>query len=158
MTCTWRRLLVLAAAGAGAPRAAAAQQVRELGVNGLLTTADPTLLAAGLYGALRPTRHVRVAVTVVGGSAEGSAAGRGELSVHFVTAPRRTRGPGLYLAGGIAGVVGPADRGYIVAAIGLEDRPGGRSGWAVEAGVGGGLRLIAGWRWRRFPRGWAGGQ
>ncbi|HET7599168.1 MAG TPA: hypothetical protein VFK09_02690 [Gemmatimonadales bacterium] len=145
---------MLAAAGAGAPRPAAGQQVRELGVNGLLTTADPTLVAGGVSGALRASRHFRIALAVVGGRAGGSAAARGELAAHFLTAPRRARGPGLYLAGGVAGVVGPADRGYIVAAIGLEDRPGARSGWMIEAGVGGGLRLMAGWRWRRFPAGW----
>lgn len=152
MTFGWRRL-ALAAAVAGAPRPAAGQQIRELGVNALVATADPTLVGGGVYGALRPSRHFRIALTLVGGAAEGSAAARGELAAHFMTSPRRTRGAGLYLAGGVAGVVGPADRGYIVAGFGLEDHPGARSGWVLEAGVGGGVRVLAGWRWRRFPPG-----
>jgi hypothetical protein len=84
-------------------------------------------------------------------------AGRAELVAQALTAPTRTRGAQVYVGGGIAGVVGPADRAYIVLLAGVESRPGARSGWAVEIGVGGGLRLSAGWRWRRFPAGWLGG-
>jgi hypothetical protein len=61
---------------------------------------------------------------------------------------------GAYLAGGVAAVGGPADRGYLVLAAGIEDRPGARSGWFLEAGVGGGARLAAGYRWRWFPDWW----
>ena len=60
----------------------------------------------------------------------------------------------MYLAGGIAGVGGPEDEGYLVLAIGIEHRPGARSGWFVEGGVGGGARVAAGYRWRRFPAWW----
>ena len=54
-------------------------------------------------------------------------------------------------AGGVAAVGGPVDEGYLVLALGLEGRPGGPDGWFVEAGVGGGARLAAGWRWRQWP-------
>lgn len=153
MTCAWRSLLALAA-GAVLPLAASAQQVRELGVQGIVTTAAPVLVAGGLYGAVRPSRHTRVALTLTGGEAGGSAAGRGELVAQALAMPTRTRGAQVYVGGGIAGVVGPADRAYIVVLAGLEGRPGARSGWVLEVGVGGGLRLSAGWRWRRFPPGW----
>jgi hypothetical protein len=33
-------------------------------------------------------------------------------------------------------------------------RPGAAWGWFVEAGVGGGARLSAGYRWRWFPNWW----
>ncbi|HEU4649610.1 MAG TPA: hypothetical protein VFS33_11160 [Gemmatimonadales bacterium] len=150
MTCGWRSLLALAA-GAAMPPAASAQQVRELGIQALVTTAEPTLVAAGLYGALRPSQHTRVALTLTGGEADGSLAGRAELAVHALAAPARRRGAQLYAGAGIAGVVGPADRGYIILLAGIEGTPGGRSGWVLEVGVGGGLRVSAGWHWRR-PR------
>ena len=38
----------------------------------------------------------------------------------------------------------------VVLTLGLEARPAARDGWFVEAGVGGGARLAAGYRWRRF--------
>jgi hypothetical protein len=41
-----------------------------------------------------------------------------------------------------------------VLAAGIEGRPGAASGWFLEAGVGGGARLSAGYRWRWFPRWW----
>jgi hypothetical protein len=54
----------------------------------------------------------------------------------------------LYGAGGVAVVGGPVEQGYLVLTLGLEDRPAARAGWFVEAGVGGGARLAAGYRWR----------
>jgi hypothetical protein len=79
--------------------------------------------------------------------------GRGELLGHFHLAPEERRKPGFYLAGGIAGVVGAVRRGYLVLTAGLESDPAGGSGWAIEAGIGGGVRLGLGYRWRRFSRG-----
>ena len=51
-------------------------------------------------------------------------------------------------------VEGPVDRGYLVLTVGLENALPRRSGWAVEAGVGGGVRVLLGyrWRWLRPPR------
>jgi hypothetical protein len=57
----------------------------------------------------------------------------------------------VYGAGGVALAEGPVDQGYVVVTLGIEGRPGGRSGWFAEAGVGGGARLAVGYRWRRFP-------
>jgi hypothetical protein len=148
MTSSWRSLLALAA-GAAVPPAASAQQVRELGVQGIVTTAEPTLVAGGIYGAVRPSRHTRVALTLTGGEAGGSLGGRAELVAHALASPGRRRGAQVYGGAGIAGVVGPADRGYIVLLAGVEGNPAGRSGWVFEVGVGGGLRLSAGWHWRR---------
>ena len=42
----------------------------------------------------------------------------------------------------------------LVLLVGIESRPGGQGGWFVEAGIGGGARLAAGYRWRRLPPGW----
>lgn len=145
MTCIWRSLPILALAWAGP---AAAQGVREAGVQALVTTASPALGMGGLYAAVRPSLRTRIAVTLGAGVSDGRAAGRGELLAHFLLSPTATAGPGVYLGAGVAGVAGPVDQGYVVALVGVEAAPAGGSGWALEAGVGGGLRLTAGWRWR----------
>jgi len=146
MSSTWRSLAL--AAAAAIPVSLSAQQVREVGIQTLLTSSDPALVTGGLYAAVRVAARARIAVTLGPGVSDGRLAGRGELLAHFLLSPGATTRPGVYLGGGIAGVVGPVDQGYVVALAGLEAPPGRRSGWVVEAGVGGGLRLTAGWRWR----------
>jgi hypothetical protein len=145
MTSIWRSLPFLATAWAGA---AAAQATYEAGGQALVTTANPALLTGGVYAAVRPSPRFRIAATAGAGVSDGRAAGRGELLAHFLLGPTAAAGPGVYLGGGVAGVVGPVEQGYVVALIGIEATPGGRTGWALEAGVGGGVRLTTGWRWR----------
>jgi hypothetical protein len=139
-----------------AVRPAAAQRAMELGVVAIGTAADPALLVAGITGALRTSRRTRVSAAVGAGASGGDAAWRGELLAHFLLAPTRRSGAGVYGAGGVAVVGGPVDQGYLVLALGLEGRPGARAGWFVEAGVGGGARVALGYRWRRLPAGWPG--
>lgn len=139
-----------------APAAAGAQAVREFGVIGAATASDPALVAAGVYGALRTSLRTRGSIAGMLGASEGEAAWRAELLMHFLLSPTRERGVGAYGAGGIGVVGGPADRSYVVLTIGIESRPAAPSGWFVEAGVGGGARAAAGYRWRRFPAGWPG--
>lgn len=139
-----------------AARPAAAQRVTELGVVAIGTAADPGLLVGGITGALRTSLRTRVAAVVGAGGSAGDLAWRGELLAHFLLAPTRRDGAGVYGAGGVAVVGGPVSQGYLVLAIGLEGRPGARAGWFVEAGVGGGARLALGYRWRRLPAAWPG--
>lgn len=141
--------LLIAALPAGT-RPAAAQQVGELGVLGMATASDPALVVGGVYGALRTSLRSRMSAAATVGRSGGEVAWRGELLAHFLLNPTLRRGAGLYGAGGVAVVGGPVDQGYLVLALGLEARPGSRSGWFVEAGVGGGARLAAGYRWRRW--------
>lgn len=142
----WSALLALLVA---TPLSAQRPPVRrEVGVVALSTLADPALLGGGLYAALRPGRNARLAAVAVLGRRGSETVGRGELLAHFLLAPRRVRGVGLYALGGVAGVVGRGTRGYLVLGAGLESAPGRRAGWALEGGVGGGVRLTAGWRWR----------
>jgi hypothetical protein len=144
-------LLAVAAALAATPLAA--QQGKELGIQAVVTTSNPTLVVAGLYGGIRTSSRTRVSVSAGAGFSSGDAAFRGELLGHFLLSPYRRQGAALYFAGGVAGVRGPVDRGYVVLTAGLEDRPGADSGWALEAGVGGGVRLTLGYRWRWLPEG-----
>lgn len=121
---------------------------RELGLQVLATIADPVLAGAGLYAAIRPGGNARVALTLTAAERDRQLAGRGELLAHFLLNPNRTRGVGIYGLGGVAALVQHRTRGYLVLGVGLETAPGRRSGWAVEAGAGGGVRLTAGWRAR----------
>jgi hypothetical protein len=148
-------LALFLAAPPGGATAAAAQQVRELGVMGIATASDPGLVVGGVSAGLRTSRRTRVSVAAGVGASDGGLAWRGELLAHFLLSPRRRHGAGLYGAGGVAAVGGPVEQGYMVLTLGLEGRPGAPSGWFVEAGVGGGARLAAGYRWRRFPAWWA---
>ena len=148
-----RWLSAVAALAAAAP--ADAQQVNELGIQAIGTLSDPALAVGGIYAGWRPTKRARISGGLGLGGSEGEVAWRGELLGHFLLAPTRREGAGVYLAGGIAAVGGPADQGYLVLVAGLESRPGAASGWFLEAGVGGGPRVSAGWRWRWFPRWWS---
>ena len=148
----WPRILApvaLALAPAIAPGAVGAQQARELGIQGVVTAEGPAFIAGGLFGAVRTTRRMRIAATASVGGAGGETAWRGELLGHFLLNPGTRRAPGFYAGGGVA-LAGPEERGYVVILVGVEGTPGGRSGWALEAGLGGGFRAAAGYRWRWF--------
>jgi hypothetical protein len=123
---------------------------------GIATAADPSVVAGGVYAALRTSLRTRISAAAAIGASGGETAWRGELLGHFLLNPTRRDGVGLYGAGGIAVVGGAVDQGYLVVTLGLEARPGARSGWFVEAGVGGGARLAGGYRWRHPAAGWAG--
>jgi len=142
----------VALALAGAPPALQAQAVRgyEGGLQGLALLEDPAWLGGAMYGAWRPGGGARLALTIGAGSSDGRLSGRGELLAEFLLSPGRRSGVGFYGLGGVAGVVGPRAQGYLVVGLGLESAPGTGSGWAIEAGVGGGVRVAVGWRWRRL--------
>lgn len=134
---------------AATPVAAQSRSPRyEFGLVALTVVRSPTYIGGGLYGAVRPGGNARFALSLVPGGAGGKGLARGELLAHFVLNPRQQRGIAPYGLGGLAGVTGNKTAGYLVLGVGLESAPGRRSGWALEAGVGGGVRLTAGWRWR----------
>lgn len=149
MTSTWVRRAALALALTSIPDAGAAQRARELGLHAIFTAQEDELFAAGLYGAVRTTRRTRLALTAAAGSAGGEFAARGEVLGHFLLSPGST-GAGVYGGGGLAGITGAADEGFVVLLLGIEQAPGGRAGWYLEGGLGGGLRIAAGYRWRSF--------
>jgi hypothetical protein len=126
-------------------------QGRELGFGAIGTVSDPALAVGSLYAALRTSSRTRVSGSLGVGVSGDELAWRGELLGHFLFSPEDRRKPGFYFAGGVALVDGPFRRGYLVLTLGLEARPSGSSGWAVETGVGGGFRLAVGYRWRWFP-------
>jgi hypothetical protein len=149
MRYLWRELLPLGVA-LTTPEVGAAQRIRELGAQAIVTTSDPVLVVAGGYGAIRTAGRARVSASLGVGISEGELAWRGELLGHFLLSPEELREPGFYFAGGVAAVEGPVSRGYLVLTLGVEESPRARSGWALEAGIGGGFRLALGYRWRRY--------
>jgi hypothetical protein len=133
-----------------AARPGAAQQTWEAGIQsiGAFPLSRPAAIVAGGYGGWRGSERTRISAAGAVGIAGQKFAWRAEALVHFLFSPNEARRPGLYLAGGIAAAGGTSTRGYLVATLGLDQRPRARTGWAVEAGVGGGIRLAAGYRWR----------
>ncbi len=146
MPLPWPELL-LAGALIGV-RPLAAQQGKEVGVQVVATASDPALAVAQLYAGVRTSARTRLSAAAGAGLSSGDPAFRGELLGHFLLSPNQREGPGFYFAGGVAAVGGPVDRGYLVLTVGLEDRPAAASGWGVEVGVGGGVRVMLGYRWR----------
>jgi hypothetical protein len=146
MPLPWPELL-LAGAVIGI-RPLAAQQGRELGLQVLATASDPALAVAGVYAGVRTSARTRLSASAGAGLSSGDLAFRGEVLGHFLLSPNQREGPGFYFAGGLAAVEGPVGRGYLVLTLGLEDRPAAPAGWGVEVGVGGGVRVMLGYRWR----------
>ncbi|HWN19633.1 MAG TPA: hypothetical protein VNO19_12020 [Gemmatimonadales bacterium] len=146
MPLAWPELLLAGSLVGAAPLAA--QQGKELGVQAVGTASDPALAVAGVYGGLRTSVRTRASVAAGLGASADQLAFRGEVLGHFLLSPNKRVGPGFYFAGGVAAVAGPVERGYLVLAVGLEDRPAAASGWGIEVGVGGGLRVLLGYRWR----------
>lgn len=108
----------------------------------------------GPRAGVRSIGGTRLALSAGAGFRDDRWAGRGEVAVEYVLSPRASKRASVYLGGGLAGVVGGGKGGYLMAYVGLERNPGLGSGWAIEAGLGGGVRLRAAYHWRHFPKGW----
>jgi len=152
MTLRWVRtaanLLALVGLGAGAVQA---QKGIEGGVHALATFADFDFAGGGGHLGFRPGGRTRFTIAASPGVIQEEFALRGEGTAQFLLNPGSRR-RGFYAGGGIAGLAGPVDEAYLLVVLGLETSPGGRSGWVVETGIGGGVRLLVGYRWRRLRR------
>jgi hypothetical protein len=153
MPCPWDKLLVLVWT-LTSTTPGRAQVVGEIGIQGVATASDPAAGVAGAYGAIRTSGRTRVSAYVGAGTSDGDFAWRTEALGYFLLSPDRRRGWGPYIAGGLATIGGSVGRGYMVLTVGAEERPRSSSGWVAELGIGGGVRLGLGYRWRRFPRTW----
>lgn len=148
MSCGWPRASAAFLLLAALPPALAAQG-REAGASAFLTTARTTTAGMLLHLGVRPGGSApRLALGLGGGGAEGQLVGRAELVAHLLLPHDPGAAVAFYAGGGVAGVTGPERAGWLVVLAGMETHPGGRAGVALEAGVGGGLRLAAGWRRR----------
>ena len=115
----------------------------------------PAVGVAGLGFAWRDAGRTRIGFALGAGAAEGKrAAGRVELAWHFLLDPAQRKKLTVYGGGGIAaGIVrGDRARAWLQLTLGAETAPAGSHGWFVEAGVGGGVRVATGLRWRTRAR------
>ena len=125
----------------------------EAGAGVALAVARHTMAGVEVGAGYRPGGQSRVALSVAGGSEDGRAAVRAQLTAQFLITPTARRGAGLYggLGVAIAGRRGAPGRGYLALLVGLEATPGARAGgWYTELGLAGGVRVAAGWRGRWF--------
>ena len=78
---------------------------------------------------VRPPGRTRISLAASAGDLEGVAAGRVEGLLSFHLNPGKERGFSPYSAAGLAAnVTRHATRGYVEVLLGLEERPGRRSG------------------------------
>lgn len=129
----------------------------ELGVGGLATWAHRDFYGAGVEVGLRPSGEGRVTFSASGGSVDGNAGIRAEATAQFLVTPSAKTGVSPYAGVGIAYIGSRAyhGTGVLVVLLGCESAAGRRHGWFGEVGLGDGLRVRVGWRWRHFPGWWA---
>jgi hypothetical protein len=143
VTLGWATVLL-----AGASRLEA-QLRHEIGVQVTGTTGRPAALVVGPAWAWQPGARDRLVLHAGVGGSEHQVAFRGEALWQFRFEPSATKGVGLYLGAGLAAQTAESTHGWIVATLGFESRPAAAEGWILEAGVGGGFRLVLGYRWRK---------
>ncbi len=135
-----------------APPAARAQGVQEGQAWAVAVASRPGLYAAGVGLAWRNDGRLRIAPSVaMGAYGDGRFGGRADLAVHFLLDPWKQSGAAVYGGGGFSLAMGDTrsrTAAYAMLVIGVESAPGGRGGSFVELGVGGGVRLAVGYRWR----------
>jgi len=134
-----------------APLRLSAQKGHEFGIQSAATFAGFTFVGGGVHAAVRPGGRARFALSVSAGAIRDRFTVRGEVVGHFLLNPTSQRRE-IYAGGGLAGVSGGLDEGYLLLVIGLESKPGGRAGWMIETGIGGGVRVVVGYTWRSMKR------
>jgi hypothetical protein len=99
----------------------------------------------------------RFALGTAVGDYDGVVGVRVQATAQLLLRPGDRTGVGPYAGLGLAfaGAEATHGAGYLTAVIGVEVAPGRATGWYGELGLGGGVRLAAGRRWRRLPPGWS---
>jgi len=133
----------------GAAHRAAAQRPVDFRVVSVGTVTARRYVGGGAGASIALGARLRLGALATLGHSAGGLATRNELMVTFHLTPYRRRGPAAYAGAGaalLADAGGTAE--YMVLVLGLEAHPGRAAGWFLEGGVGGGVRLAAGYRWR----------
>jgi len=114
----------------------------------LVLARDSSVVAAGLGAGLRFGRGLRLGATAgTGWMAPDVWMGRAELIVAYHLYPVRPLRAGWYVGGGVAAELARGQvAGLIQALFGVEARPWRGGGLFAEVGVGGGVRVAAGYR------------
>lgn len=137
--------------GALAPGPAHAQGSHELQVQALAIASRPLFAGAGLGYAWRDEGRTRWQTAATVGTLDGKGvAGRADLAWHFLLDPSKRRGGAVYGGAGVSVLAGDGRvTPYVMLVLGTERAPGSGGGTFLEVGVGGGVRVSAGWRWRK---------
>jgi len=153
MSCcsTPRRALLWAACVSAGASPVLAQGVRELQVHAAAVASRPLFGGAGGGLAFRDADRNRwLGAFAVGLLDDGGVGARGDFVYHFLLDPRKRQGSAVYGGGGLtAQVAGGRVTPYLLLVVGAENAPGGVGGSFVEVGVGGGVRVAVGYRWRK---------
>jgi hypothetical protein len=130
----------------------------ELSLGAAAAVARETFVGGEFGLARRTSNESRIALALAGGSVEGDAAARAQLTLQLMVNSFARTGVGLYggLGAAFSGHRGSPGQGYVAILLGVERAPGRRHGWYAELGLGGGYRAAAGWRARWFPTWWKG--
>jgi hypothetical protein len=142
---------VIAIVAVAVPGRAHAQGWRETELAAVGVASRPAAAVAGAGLAWRDGGRTRLGgALLLGADEHGGWAGRVELGWHFLLDPAKRAGNGVYGGGGVAvAATAGRTRTYLMLVIGVENAPAARRGTFIEAGVGGGIRLSAGMRWRK---------
>lgn len=121
-----------------------------------MLVAHRSFVGPELSVAQRPGGQGRFALRAAGGDYDRALGMRLQATGEFLLRPGERSGVGPYAGLGLAflGADGRRGAGYLTALVGIESAPGRRAGWYAELGLGGGVRLALGRRWRRLPAGW----
>jgi len=144
-------LAALALLAVLAPRTLSAQGSHELQLHALAIASRPLFAGAGLGYAWRDAGRTRWLAAATVGDLDGRGlGGRADLAWHFLLDPAKRQGGGVYGGAGVSVLAGGGRvTPYVLLVLGTEHAPGGGGGTFVELGVGGGVRVSAGYRWRK---------
>src|SRR5881628_916553 len=144
------------AVGVAVSARAQAVSATEIGAGATVVLAHRAFWGPELGVARRSGGQGRFAVTAACGDYERALGVRLEATVQFLLRPAELRGIGPYGGLGLAFVGSDGARGarYLTALLGVDTGPGARAGWYAELGLGGGVRLALGRRFRRIASSW----
>jgi hypothetical protein len=151
MSWCWRRSALALGVLLAAAAPCRAQRRSELQVWGLAVASKPAFYGAGLGFALRDEDRLRLTIAAAPGAyGDGSFGARADATLQFLLDPTKRAGAAVYGGGGLSLA---AERGhatpYLLLVLGVEHAPGGPRGSFAEVGVGGGVRVAVGYRWRK---------
>jgi len=153
MSCcsTPRRALLWVACLCAGAAPVRAQGVREMQIHAAGVASRPFFGGAGGGLGFRDADRNRWQGALALGLLDGDGMGaRGDFVYHFLLDPRKRQGSALYGGGGLtAQLTGGRVTPYVLLVVGAENAPGGAGGSFVELGVGGGVRFLVGYRWRK---------
>jgi hypothetical protein len=149
-------LAALLAATALAPAGAQQLTATEVSAGALVAVSAHDFWGATVGLGRRVDSQTRVAGLAAVGMLGIHAGVRLETVAQLIINPSGRGGAGLYAGAGVLwqSARGMRGSGYVTALVGLESAPGARRGWYAEVGLGGGVRMALGRRWRRFPPWW----